>query len=338
MTSKKPAASDRPRFDGPPSDITAAIAPWVKSPQFLPATSGSLARPLRANIEIFKALAKLHPSLSFKQRDMEVAIDALWQTDWNLGDDNKRKWGETLAHRVRALCRFASQGRYRKPTPVWVGEIWLSPSAGSASSVAPPLDWLFGWDAELRNCWRSRGVSGAREYAVSVKPEDGAAEYESPIAAWSDGTHYVVCDIANEDIAMTSRVASRVAAPRPRKAKVKPAANYTIVGEAEQGRVTISVIPDRKELCIIKVGGRQKCQVHTGIFSEKGGVKPRDIAMDFMKRLSQELIDGVTQIDDLKSRRDAMLAEMGINLRKRVPLKAPDAQVFSDANIPQIIM
>ena len=140
--------------------------------------------------------------MSFRQKDVEGALASLWKPDWDAQGAKTEDWAVLVAHRLRALCRHASQGRYKSPKPAWVADIWRE--AGAEAQQSSAQEFVYVWDKFMRNMWRSTSAEGQREYAVRVCPREGEP---CPIAVFADGAEREVTDISVEELEVPGRIA-----------------------------------------------------------------------------------------------------------------------------------
>ena len=98
----------------------------------------------------------------------------------------------------------------------------------------------------------------------------------------------VVSDITVEDLRTSETRATRchdpVKASKKRKSDQVP--KYTVIGESSEGKVTTCFTPDRNELCLIKVGGHQRCQIRSTVFTAKEGGTQREAAVELVRQLA----------------------------------------------------
>lgn len=170
----------------------------------------------------------------------------------------------------------------------------------------------------MRNAWRSRELHGVREYAETIDA-NASDPLAPPVAGWGDEVKYTIVDITSADL--ESMRSSR---------RSGGASKDTIkIGMHADGQVTVTTIPDRGELAIIKLCGKQICQVKTSVFEDRANAEraAREHAIEFMKCLATELVEGKVEVQGIYKRRDEKLVDLQIVVRKRLRLKSGGYEV-----------
>lgn len=318
-------APKRCRFEGGASCFQDVMYPFVTSPSYLP--PGKVDRTYMLSLKpMMAALYKCQPNLSFTKNITQKAHEHIFDaraSEWGLDRSMGSKWSATMAQRLRVCCRFMAQARVRVPPPGWVANMGLGDAAykgkvecqgenkdegkgeeeeeeeeeredeETASTDAD--DWVYGYDSELRQVWRSNAAATSREYAVFLSAEKGAAPTDAPVARFRDGSTYAVAELTNADIHARPRSSKAVATPSP-------------LGLADGRPVKIQFRNDRNRLCIIFVEGLQKMQVRVDAFPTE------DACRAFMQGIVQDLVENKFTVDDLYQERDKRMTALGIRL------------------------
>ena len=82
---------------------------------------------------IVRAVYKVKPTLCLAQKSVSAALSelALQKTDWGFTDLERTTWANTMAKRVRTLCRHASLQHRRKPRPRWLPDLDIPEQSSS---------------------------------------------------------------------------------------------------------------------------------------------------------------------------------------------------------------
>jgi hypothetical protein len=174
---------------------------------------------------------------------------------------------------------------------------------------------------------------------------------EPVVAVWPDGTEWQVLDLLQADWLeqqdtrqATKKPAEAPKAPAP-QSEDRPGSNRKPEGDGDaegaegtkpkqakgvniifqDGLVTVRLRSDRHQLVSLFHGKQQKAQVRVDAFSST------EKAQDFMKTLASRLVSGEVQLASLHSARDALAAEVGVDLAKRCVKRPAAAEVSTPA-------
>ena len=162
-------------------------------------------------LPILGTLHSLDSNLNFVRSmlyDALLAIASKKASMWAFDKPMQEQWATVHCRRIMNICRCVSQATKpsTKAPPAWTKELpWMKSSSGAsaaASSAAPAVEWVFGYDVGLSSAYRVKAgnLQGPREFASRLEIPDGAVMTDSVVAVFEDGAKWNVAQVTVSDL------------------------------------------------------------------------------------------------------------------------------------------
>ena len=316
---KRPdSMAPRPRFQ----DVAALVGVlkrFVTRPDFIHYEPNLVSKlnhkALVGSRDLLVALRDLNPGLSFTQKMMKVALSQVYKEQWALSDEQRKRWEDVIAKRVRAMCRHLSQSA-RRP-PIWYRlHFWREGDAKVADGeedVGDSFEFSFnedesdhldsdnevadegfyGWCYDHANAYRRIDKKTPRLWAREILIPKDAHKSDAIEALFIINDEEKVAKIADMTVEEYEHILTK------KRNKLRGSASWT--GTSEKGeRLQVRAKKDRMDLIVIeryddaKKKFRQILQVRSDSFPDEAtGVK-------FMTSLAEDCCAGKISGDNLK--------------------------------------
>ncbi len=137
-------------FKGSADSLAVVVLPHIDRPNWLPAKVD--VKTAQANKNLITALYAAQSNLAFTQSTVEaclqqVASKAQWKAP--IEEGKEKEWCKTMALRLRGLCSFVAQARFKKNK-------WAAELLPASEARLPPFHTLEILNAQSCGCWHKR--------------------------------------------------------------------------------------------------------------------------------------------------------------------------------------
>jgi hypothetical protein len=283
------------------------------------------AKGVEGHIAILTSLQKLHNNLSFPKVALVATLGTLlssMETDsgtWTMSDDEKADWCETVARRLRNMCRCVGQGELKSKNSQWVKNLpW---HAVSPEKVAAVTSVKYEFDAELLLPVKQL-ANGTKEPGLPIDLGE-CKKLGKVVANWPDGHTATIDTMTVDDLVQILSVS---------KAGKGPGDLWASTHTGTHNIVTIKQKVDRSLLIVIYDQKKQVCMVKANLFGTVEDERHQlpdshpavKAGLEFLTTIAVKYCEGKLEKSQLGDERNKMLDASGLggNLRKR-PAAAP---------------
>ncbi len=355
------AESAGSRFSGSADDLYAVLKPFVikqgvsfcrYADESKTVTAGKLQRGLdgvEGHHDLLAALKKLQSNLSFPQTTVKGSLDLIHERHgqkWRMTSTEHADWKETLARRIRNLCRAVAQGELKSASSKWVRSLpWnaaldevgdaSTPSTSKRANESRPkitgkskdadTSTTYGFDKELHLPYRikpgKRMETGLPLTADATTDENGWL-----MAEWPDGEQAPIENVTADVLRglITGRTSKGQGTGELWSMEHKSSHNHVCVKQKVDHWLLLVGYEQAKHLVCVKMNlwapiADEREQVETSHPSCVQGV-------EFMKKLMTRYCNGEIEKHQLNNEKNKLLKEAGLKtVQAKTARKRPAA-------------
>jgi hypothetical protein len=279
---------------------------------------------VEGHLELLASLQKLHNNLSFPKVALVTTLGTLLasmedDSAWKMAEEEKKDWCETLARRLRNMCRCVSQGELKSKNSKWVKSLPWKSDVEAKPAASGAVQYKF--DAELLLPVKQL-ANGDLEPGLPIDLDE-CRKLGKVVANWPDG-HSATIDAMTVDDLLQVLSSS--------KAGKGPGDLWCMTHTETQNIVTIKQKVDRSLLIVVYDQKKQVCMVKANLFGTVEDERHQlpdshpavKAGLEFLATIATKYCEGKLGKLQLTDERNKMLEASGLggNIRKR-PAAAP---------------
>ena len=298
---------------------------------------------VEGHYEVLSRLKALQCNLSFTRAAVLSSLDEVLAThrqNWRMNSAEAMDWRETIARRLRNMCRAVSQGESKRPGSSWVQQLpWrcaqaepqTSASAKKADDNQADDGKVAFFDREVLLPWRPSGPAGnSKDFGLPIDVERMTREGLAT-ATFCDGSEAPIKGVEFSQLLTLLSPRGRAAAQGELFSINHKESNHALVVKQKVVRSLLLVLLEQqRQVLMIRLDVFGHVQDHHKQLPQGNVVLEKGVS--FMKEIAIKYSNGEVQRSGLSALRGQLLDKMGLKSRAR---KRPAAAAASSIEKPK---